>query len=421
MTVSRRAFVAGIASAMVARPALSFNPQQSGFHVPNGLRGDGISDDTAALEAAIVSRQPILLPPGRFKIIRELRFNPGQVLRGSSSLASRFVVDDSFDRNATSVLRLASVENSADVSDLGIEFAQPESSDRAGLIHYPPAIHAVNAPRFKLSNIRIERATVAVDMRGNSGGATLTDLEVSAFDTGIYIDGSRDSVKVRGLHIWPFGIGAKQKSVYKSDVTTGVRCGRCDDLHLSDGMIFGLKRAAVFERSNLGTAFGSISGMDFDDRGGLIIENANLRVSSCIFTIGDAGAQAVVARTGIVDLSGCHVLTGVSLPAAAVELGGSENLGATIAGLSYATAAADFIHLDVKGLTSIAASSLIFKKATDRGYSKPLIRVDDKCAAAFSSVVATAIGSGSGTVFEIKTPANAQIGPVAAPGWKATN
>jgi hypothetical protein len=42
----------------------------------------------------------------------------------------------------------------------------------------------------------------------------------------------------------------------------GVRCGRCDDLHLSDGIIFGFGRAAIFERSRLGTAFGSISGMD---------------------------------------------------------------------------------------------------------------------------------------------------------------
>jgi len=421
MTVSRRALVAGIASAMVARPAFSFNPQQSGFHVPTGLRGDGVSDDTAALEAAIVSRQPILLPPGRFKISRELRFNPGQVLRGSSSLASRFVVDGSFDRNAASVLRLASVENSADVSDIGIEFAQPDTSDRGGLVSYPPAVHAVNAPRFKLSKIRIERATIGVEMRGNSGGATLTDIEVSAFDTGILIDGCLDSVKVRGLHIWPFGIGSRQKSIYKSDVTTGVRCGRCDDLHLSDGIIFGLKRAAIFERSKLGTAFGSISGMDFDDRGGLLIENANLRVSHCIFTIGDEGAQAVVAKSGIVDLLGCHVLSGASLPAAAIELGGDENLGVTIAGLSCTTGAADFVHLDVKGLTNLAASSLVFRKASDRRYSRPLVRTDERCAAAFSSVVASAIGSGSGTVFEVKSPANVRIGPVAAPGWAVMN
>ena len=57
-------------------------------------------------------------------------------------------------------------------------------------------------------------ATVCVDMKGNSGGAMVDDLQFSAFEVGIDIDGSLDTVRITDPHWWPFFLSSQQQKLF---------------------------------------------------------------------------------------------------------------------------------------------------------------------------------------------------------------
>lgn len=405
------------ASVIVPPSAFALVAAPTGYRVPSDLVGDGRTDDTAALQAAIASREPIFLPPRRYRVTKEIVLPPATVVVGSSSRTTKIVVDREFDLNAKGVFRFRGGEPAAEISNLGFEAEQPDSSDRASLIKYPPMIYAFNSPRFRLNHIRIERAYTGIDMSGNSGGALIDDLEISALDTALIIDGALDSVRIQNIHVWPFGLTAKQKSIYKSNETIGLRCGRCDDLHFSNSTIFGLERAAIFEKTKRGTTFGSIVGVDFDDRGGLSMENASLRIAACTFTIGPSNAYGIVAKSGALDLAGCYFFEHHKSIVPIVSLGGGNGLTATLSGISFSTGPADMVHIDAGDGADIAASAIAFLKTPDKLYDEPLIRIAAGARAAFSSLAATPLGRGSGRLFRLGEPHSVQITGISAPGW----
>jgi len=54
------------------------------------LRGDGLADDTAALQRALDTRKSVHLGPGRYRITRPLRLPAGASLTGSGALLVDF-------------------------------------------------------------------------------------------------------------------------------------------------------------------------------------------------------------------------------------------------------------------------------------------------------------------------------------------
>ena len=59
-----------------------------GFVVPEGLLGDGKSDETALIREALKSGRPVLLPPGRFRVSSGLKLARGQILAGAGARAT---------------------------------------------------------------------------------------------------------------------------------------------------------------------------------------------------------------------------------------------------------------------------------------------------------------------------------------------
>src|SRR6202041_3090701 len=113
--------------------------------------------------------------------------------------------------------------------DFGIIFTQPTASLPAQMTQYVPAIYAENTPRFRIEHFRISLAWNGIDMRGNSGGALIDDLEISAFNFGIWIDGSEDSIRLNNVHSWPFDLNSTQMQAFFNPTVTSFYIGRCDD------------------------------------------------------------------------------------------------------------------------------------------------------------------------------------------------
>ncbi|UFN49626.1 glycoside hydrolase family 55 protein [Roseomonas sp. OT10] len=415
--LQRRSLLALLTSPIILPGTLQaqVTPAVGGI-VPQGLVGDGMADDTAPLRRALATGQPVNLPPGRFRVSRGLELARGQILAGAGARVSSILVRPEFDRSSAAVFSMASGEPGAQLRDFGIAFAQPEGNDRSNLIPYPPAIRAVGAPRFRVDRLLIQRAIVGIDMRGNSGGAAINELEISALDTAIWIDGSLDSVRISRLHAWPFGLTPKQGEIYRDGQAYGILCGRCDDFHLDNSILFGLQRAVVFRRSPAGSPFGTLIGVTFDTQGGLVSEYASLRVQSCTFTTGLERAQWIVGKGGVIDVTGCNFLSSRDLSLPGIEL--SAGVAFNLATCSFNTAARDFVHLRTGGRVRLVANGLTFNKQSRGSYRNPLIQIQSGGRAALSNLVATDLAPGPGILLQAAPDAQVAVSNVVAPGWQ---
>ena len=413
---TRRSILASLAGCaawhVVAAPASA----QPGYLVPDGLVGDGAADETPAIRRALATGRPVLLPAGRFRVTGKLTLARAQTLSGISSRATSLLVTPDFPRSDAAVIDLEKGEPGGQLRDIGILFSQPENADRQGLIAYPPAVRAVDTPRFRVDRVLVQRATTGIDMRGNSGGAVITDLEISAFGKAIWIDGSRDSVKIARLHVWPFGLTPRQMATYRDGQAAGLVSGRCDDLHLENSLIFGLSRAASFERGASGGTFGSILGVDFDNQGGLWAEDANLRISACTFTVGEKPSQWIVGRGGSLDIVGCNFQSGLSSDRPGIDLSG--DCAANLAACSFKSAGADLSHIQTHGPVRLTASGLQFAKRSQGPYRRPLIQLGAEGRAALTNIMATDVAPDAGTLIQAAPDAQLAVSNVIAPGWR---
>jgi len=186
---------------------------------------------------------------GNLKLTR-----PGMVLKGQG-------------RNNTVLLgsvTLDSGEPSATLTDFEIRGADI-------------AVTAIDEPRFELRHMKIVAARIGVDMRGNSGGAYIKDLQISAAQTGILIVGALDTVRLDKVHFWPFGV-----SVDFGLDAWAIHVARCDGLSIQDSLFFRSKGIAI-----VGASFSMISNTGFDDFGRLIVDDpaARVQISNSYFSI----------------------------------------------------------------------------------------------------------------------------------------
>lgn len=289
-----------------------------------GAVGNGVTDDTAAIQAAINTSATVFFPRGTYLLTNAITISqPGQHLVGEGRNRTVFLVTSSFNLSATAVFVAATAEPGPVWRDLRIKFTQPDTSVRASLIAYPPAIYAQSTPRFTIQNVAITGAKVGIDMRGNSGGAFIDLLEMSAFDKGIQIDGSLDSVRLTKWQYWPFDLTANQTDIFFDASNLGLECGRCDDLHVENCLFINGGTHIRFYSSAAGTAFGNILNTDFDNTASIKFEGGNINIAACIFTLGNAAYQAIRHSGGQLRVVGSKFEAAVALNQPMIEMTGN--------------------------------------------------------------------------------------------------
>ena len=283
-----------------------------------GAVGDGVTDDTAAIQAAIDTQKSVYVPAGTYRLSNAVGcYYAGQIIYGDGRTKSVFLADDinySFNLSATAVLVFTPSEPGTSLRDIGIQFVQPVTSTRANLVQYPPAIYAQNCPRFSMYQCRITNGMTGIDMRQNSGGATIDGLEMSCYNYGVRIDGSLDSVRIIRLQYWPFDIvGTANESIFFDVSNRGVESGRCDDLKIEDCLFIngGIQLSLLSTVS--GTTFGVCSNTDFDNTGSVNMAGGQMSFVNCYWTIGNASYQAIVATGGIIRVDNSDFQAAVAL------------------------------------------------------------------------------------------------------------
>ena len=217
--------------------------------------------NVAAFNAATATGRSVICD-GTYTITDRIIVLRNGVLGGSNRQRESCVlaVDATFNPSAAGVVQMCGPASSGSepggyLHDTTITFVQPSSpSTQSDLTHYPPAIMAdtdtvypstgAHCSRFRIDRVKITQAWVGIDMRGNSGGVNITDLEMSAYSYGIRIDNALDILRFTRIHWWPFGglsgtpMTGAQGTLFNSS-SIAIETGRADGLYLTDCVFLG--------------------------------------------------------------------------------------------------------------------------------------------------------------------------------------
>ncbi len=344
---------------------------------PYNAKGDATTDDTSAINAALASGHTVYLPATsacyhtKAALVMSTK---DQLMYGDGRTRSRICVSSTFDGGA---IKFTSGEPGPELRDLGITFAQPDVSSRNSMTHYQPAVYARATPRFKIQRLRISGAWVGLDMTGNSGGAVVDDLEVSAFDKGIWVDGSEDTVRFGQVHVWNFDLTKTQTEAFADPCTVGFYIGRCDDCTIVGAVMLSGTGMKFFAGAGGIAPFALISNTGFDTYNGVNISAGNIQMASVYFTLlPSVPVQAIVMTGGSLDVSSFWALAGPSsLPM--IQVSGNVNLNMSNGHIQFGRQNATFLSSQSKGgVGHIGLSNNYFELAPNVAHSKPLIVIN---------------------------------------------
>ncbi len=340
-----------------------------------GVKADGITDDTAAINRALASGSHIRFPDTPMRVTDALLWRtPGQRTRFMHRAKGGFVVSGDFNMAARGVVDIEvpgtgvglGNQDGPILDDLRIAFTQPDTTFRGSLINYPPGVYATNTPRIQITRPRIVRGMRGIVFGPYCGGQTVTDAELFNFVSNIETDGSADSMRYIRPHVWPFESLGNLISIFAETACTGLLFGRADDFHVTDGLFIcgnpAVVRPGLLTGVLAGVGFGEFVNCDFDTFGGLsvsggIVQSVGNRYTMGPFTTpgGTRLPQWAVNRTGsaVVTMTGDLLLT-ASAPTGGACVIDDGNAGSlTMSGVTATLGVADTPALYIGGAGSL--------------------------------------------------------------------
>ena len=312
-----------------------------------GADPTGAADSRGAFQAALNTAKHVYIPTGNYKINDRLQMlYTGQTMSGDGRDASVLRINSEFNLSSDAIIDCSNLQPGVILSDFGITFTQPDTSTRASLTAYPVAIKMTDSPRTTIQNFKMQGAINGVDMTGNSGGTFIDLLEMSAFGTGISINGSLDTVRINQFHFWPFNLTDAQQVIFYSDPTRGISVGRVDNLMINEYLNISNLGLYMFDT----TAWVNVENSGFDTYNGIQQLAGSLQVSnSYISNLGVPNIYAVKHQGGWAQYNNVRFICG-STNTTPVQLmntiTGSLNLDqcyfeGPVAGIPYITMASN--------------------------------------------------------------------------------
>jgi len=417
------------------------------------------TDATSTIQAALNTGNTVYLPRGCYLVSSDLTFTTkNQILYGDGpgcySTLSGVCTGGPF---GTVIYAAATAgftkgvlyfnipgEEGPQIQNLGISVAQPDTATRGSLNNFVPEIYAQNQPRFRLFNLKMDNCITCVDMRGNSGGAYLNTLQMAGYGTTstgggiLLIDGSLDTVRIDGLHIYNFDMTANQQTIFHAPATIGISSGRADDLEISNlleicgtGINFFYGTGGPGGTSwQPGFTFGVINNSGFDTYNGIVaagsgsgLTGPNISMSSSYFSLGSSTVQAIVASAGNFQLSSITVGQGNAGSNSAVALSDSTgSLNFSWDSGWFQNAGNDVTDISVSGDVNsvVLLNNIRFYKAINTNYTLPAINIASGPRATLTNNSINDKGTGSGTFINIAADAFHVVMGNSAPGWTLT-
>lgn len=390
----------------------------------HGAVGDGVADDTAALQAAAATGKPVRLPVGTFRVTDAIPLALGQLVFGAGRLKSIILVDDTFNLSAAGVLTSPNGEGGPDVRDIAITFEQPDTTVRANLVAYPPAFFFQNSARHRLGGVRVTGGMIGIDARGNTGGAKMRDLELSCFDTAIIADGALDTVYINTAHLYPFGLTANQLTIYGDQATVGIDCGRVDALELSNIFTISLGKGIwLHEGAAPGTVTNATIANYWDDSGrALVVSAGNVSVAGMHSGLTKDWSQTIVHTGGNLAVAGLTIRDQIARTGPAISTNGAGDVTLiTIAGMTATMFDTDNTLFKSEGgsNTWFSLSGVSTFRYPNVAYTKPTVHIASG-RGNINGLTSLDKGTGAGVLLQIDSNDLYQLSNINPVGWTVT-
>jgi hypothetical protein len=290
-----------------------------------GATGNGSTDDTVAIQNAINTNKHVYFPTGTYRITDSLNIGTqGQMFTGDGQRRSVIYVNGSFNMSATGVIVFG--DGDIELHNLWIRFYQPDTNNRNSLISYPVAIYAYNRAGFKINSCSITNATNGINMTGNCGQAQIEDLAMSAYYTGISIDGSLDTIRVNKYHFWNFEMTGNQASIFYTSPTRGFDVGRVDGLFIQQYLNISNLGMNMYQGAS-GSPWVYVTDSGFDTFNGIYQEAGSLQVVNSYITNAASGGYSAIyvnANNQFTQFTNCEFFAGPSNGGSMINFNGTD-------------------------------------------------------------------------------------------------
>ncbi len=228
-----------VLAAMIAAPAMSDVPK-SVSAAAFGAKGDGVTDDTAAIQKALDSLTGggiVNLPAGRYLLSAALSIPGGVTLLGEGARWENTATGLVVPKNGFSAVKLS---NGSSVKAMAISY--PNNQDVEKPEAYPPAI-LLEGINPSVESIVFDCAWIGVSTPpggGNAGQGMFRDLTGFVHHCGIHLSGCRDVNRIVDVHWFVGGRGDHGKSYYRQN-RVGFEFGDVDGTIMERCFIIGGK------------------------------------------------------------------------------------------------------------------------------------------------------------------------------------
>jgi hypothetical protein len=262
-----------------------------------GAIGDGVADDTAALQNAINAAQTngrsVYLPVGRYKLTSTINITAGMRLRGEFPVVNDYPNSSLtpptkgtwlyFSHNGIGINVTAN--NNVVIESIGT-FRPTQTLPVSGLAAtYTPIAQGADIKvtfcndYFFARNLLLLNPYIGIEHLG-TGGSFIEYILMNPIKIGISIDQSYDTTYINNIHIWPFWTGPIPHTLWTWTVnnTTGIILGRCDNPMLSNIFTLLCKIGLELRQTSSGspTRIKAIN-LEFDTGGsGIYVSGANI-------------------------------------------------------------------------------------------------------------------------------------------------
>jgi hypothetical protein len=196
----------------------------------HGATGDGVTDDTAAIRAALAAVAPggvVHLPAGDYVLTDSLEVPDGILLEGEGarwqSRAVRLLVKG----EGFPAVRL---RNGSGLKGMGISY--PDNQNNAEPREYPPAVQ-LEGINPSVENVTFDCAWIGVSTApggANAGQAMLRDLSGHVHHVGVHLSGTMDVNRLQNIHWFVGGNTPEGTEAYYVKNRVGFRFGRVDGI-----------------------------------------------------------------------------------------------------------------------------------------------------------------------------------------------
>jgi hypothetical protein len=370
------------------------------------------TDNAAALQAALDACYWVRLPEGNILLEDKVRVDQFHRLSGVTDGATILWANGDFNLSATAILDTGGAEPGGWIEDLQILHVQADTATRGDLTAYPDTI-VITAARSRIENVKIKRAVKGITSSTNCGGTHIGNVEVSAFNGAIDIDGWQHTGWFRNIDSGVYDMTANQIAHRADGTYYDVTIGRIDDLKWKGGIIFQHPKAL---RIKSNATVGQITDIDLDDYGGLYVEGGRHTISGYA-TLGQTDGVWAVISGGMVRLSMDMTQTVVNTNSLMQISGDAE---VVLDCVMDAETAADVHLIEVtSGTPIICIDSLKITRAPNSvTYSNEFLSLGGATGYVTGVQMLSAKGTSTGTVLtSTASAANMQMSDNNANGW----